>query len=304
MAVTEADISFLLAARELGADYERTLTIGRQWLFATPAQIVSAHADAGQSLDVLTAERLVQEGGRFAAPIFHHLGAHRLDSLDASTYEGSSLIHDLNDPLPDELHDVFTVVFDGGSLEHVFNFPQALKNCMQSVAPGGHLITITPTNSFLGHGFYQFSPELFYRALSPANGFTVVALLTRSTHRWAGWRAVTDPASAGARVTMSGPWPAFIYVLARRTAQVEPFADWPQQSDYVSAWEGGETAAPSRLRSRVVRRLPPSARQVTEAVRAATAVLGRSSGPGHFRRVRMVDVARAGPPADPTSRER
>jgi hypothetical protein len=66
---------------------------------------------------------------------------------------------------------------DGGTTEHVFNFPTALTNAMQMVETGGHLVIITGGNNFCGHGFYQFSPELFYRALSAENGFEMKRLI-------------------------------------------------------------------------------------------------------------------------------
>lgn len=292
MGVGWPDISFLLAARELGVSYERTLTIGRQWLFGDAAKVVNAHRDAGQSLDLPTAKRLVREGGGFAEPIFRHLGAREVDSLDASAYEGSSFVQDLNEPLQERLHGRYSVVFDGGSLEHVFNLPQALKNCMQAVAPSGHFITITPANSFLGHGFYQFSPELFYSALAPANGFQVLALLVRPQHRWARWRAVADPSSLGRRVTMSSPWPTLMYVLARRTAAAEPFTVWPQQSDYTTVWAGGGLAAPRSAGMRILAALPEPLQRVSEGLVAAAALTGRRSDPDDFRRVEMADVAR------------
>ena len=36
-----------------------------------------------------------------------------------------------------------------------------------------HFVRITPANNFFGHGFYQFTPELFFRIFSAANGFEV-----------------------------------------------------------------------------------------------------------------------------------
>jgi hypothetical protein len=277
----------MLAARELGVSYGRTLMIGRQNLLADGAAIVKAHEDAGQSIDPARAAALARGGDGFAEPILRHLGAVEIDSLDASTYEGSSIIHDMNDPLPERLKGKYSLVFDGGSIEHVFNLPQALKNCMQAVELGGHFITVTPVDSLVGHGFYQFSPELFYRALAPQNGFEVVTLLVRASHHWAHWRAVSDSASVGGRVTMTSPWETLMFVLAKRVDMVEPFSVWPQQSDYVTVWEGGpriDFAGPALLA-----RLPFPMRR---AARLAMAVAGTTSAAEHFQRVRMIDIAR------------
>src|SRR5438477_418150 len=84
---------------------------------------------------------------------------------------GPHFPHDMNEPIPDKFKETYTAVLDGGSLEHVFNFPVAIKNCMEMVKVGGHYLAITPANNFFGHGFYQFSPELYFTVLSKENGF-------------------------------------------------------------------------------------------------------------------------------------
>jgi SAM-dependent methyltransferase len=291
MGVARADISFLLASRALGASYEHTLMVGRQSLVATPAEVVDAYREVGQPLGLSAAEQLVNTGDGYSEPLFRHLGAREIDSLDNSSYERATIVHDLNEPLPEHLHGRYSVVFDGGSLEHVFNLPQALKNCMQAVAPGGHLITVTPANSFVGHGFYQFSPELHYRALTPANGFEMVTLLIRSGHKWSHWQHVVDPESVRSRVTMETPWPTFLYVMAKRICDVEPFAVWPQQSDYQHVWDGGTYEMSQRTRGRIVAKLPGPLRKAIMVARTSTAVFGTTSGPNHFQRVSMIDVA-------------
>ena len=108
---------------------------------------------------------------KYADDLFHGLGATTLDVMDVSGFEGANILHDLNQPVDTRLHNAYDCVFDGGALEHVFNFPLALKNCIEMVKVGGCFITITPANNWCGHGFYQFSPELFYRILSRENGF-------------------------------------------------------------------------------------------------------------------------------------
>ena len=106
---------------------------------------------------------------------------------------------------------------------------------MQMVQLGGHLISITNVNNLAGHGFYQFSPELFYRVLSENNGFTITRLLvteTSSPH----WYDVMDPVDARGRVQLRTFRPTYLCVVARRTAIKPIFAVAPQQSDYVAQW--------------------------------------------------------------------
>ena len=111
---------------------------------------------------------------------------------------------------------------------------------MSAVEMGGHLVIVTTRcNNHVGHGFYQFSPELFFRTLSPENGFEMRAVLVRARHRWGRWRQVLDPVEAGQRVEMTNAWPTLIYAVARRVSDQPIFASWPQQSDYVAEWKTG-----------------------------------------------------------------
>ncbi len=83
-------------------------------------------------------------------------------SLDASDYEGADFIHDLNIPdLPEELISKFDMIFDGGTIEHVFHIPNVLKNIYAMLKVGGIIIHCSPSNNYIDHGFYQFSPTFF-----------------------------------------------------------------------------------------------------------------------------------------------
>lgn len=172
----------------------------------------------------------------FADDFFRGLGAHQLQALDASPYEGADLIYDLNLPLPKALHEKWSCVIDAGSLEHVFNFPEAIRSVMQLVEKGGHFLCISPWNNLAGHGFYQFSPELFYRIFSNENGFEVEKMLFLERGRWF---SVQDPKAAGARIEMRDSKPLELHVSARRTKTGPIFLHWPQQSDYSRAWDFG-----------------------------------------------------------------
>jgi len=61
----------------------------------------------------------------------------RVDSFDYSDYEHATVLHDMNKPIPDEYKNKYGVVFDGGTLEHVFNYPVGLWNAMNMVSRGG-----------------------------------------------------------------------------------------------------------------------------------------------------------------------
>ena len=110
------------------------------------------------------------------------------------------MVHDLNQPLPAAMDEQFDAVIDSGTLEHIFNVPAALTTCMRLVKQGGSLFLSSPANNLCGHGFYQFSPELFFRALSDANGFQMRGLYLAPIYRDGEWLQVTDPAVLRQRV--------------------------------------------------------------------------------------------------------
>ena len=227
MGIDRAALRFLLSARDRGVSFERTLTFGHQDLNVRPADLADELREAGlASTPVADSQQLLTR-----------LGAQQVDVLDVSDYEGPVIQHDLNEPVPDALKARFTAVFDGGTLEHVFNAACGLKNAMELVAEGGHLITFHPANNFLGHGFYQFSPELFFRALSPENGYAVERVVLAEVG--GAWYEVVDPASVRGRVEVAGDRQVYILVQARRAEAVPVFRSWPQQSDYTARWVEG-----------------------------------------------------------------
>jgi hypothetical protein len=204
-------------------------------------------------------DRVFQKNDSYAEEFFKYVGAHDVHSFDNSNYEGAMDIHDLNSSVPPRYHGKYTVVCDGGSLEHVFNFPMAIKNCMEMVAVGGHFLGITPANNFMGHGFYQFSPELFCSVFNRDNGFELIRLIAFEDRANAEWYSVRSPSSIDGRVTLTNSRPVYLLVIAKRIEAIPPLTSMPQQSDYVSAWtsRASDGEAPSArpgegLRSRIL----------------------------------------------------
>jgi len=242
MGIDNNSLRFLAKAVAMGVDYTSTVTIGRQNYYRlTPTLVRAKLKDAGIVASPADVDSFFHADGAYADGLLRHLGAKTLHSVDYSPYEKASHIFDMNLPTPSDMNGAYTTVIDGGSLEHIFNFPQAITNCMNMVAVGGHFIGLSPANNFFGHGFYQFSAELFFRIFEPSNGFVVERmLLVEDNQTGRGWFEITDPAAARKRVTLMSATPSHIFVLARKTSQLAPFTRLPYQSDYVSSW----TAAP------------------------------------------------------------
>jgi SAM-dependent methyltransferase len=224
------------------------LTIGRLNLYLSPAQIKRLCDRYGPNLDPAA----FAKDAYADAFLKSFLNASKVASLDYSSYEGCDIVHDLNRPIDESHHQAFDAVIDGGTLEHVFQFPTAIASCMNMVKPGGSLFLFTMANNHLGHGFYQFSPELFFRIFQPENGFEVRDVILE-LHRYPGAElsrstqcySVVDPAAIRSRVGLVSRMPAMMMVHAVRTAVKPIFATCPIQSDYSAIYQGQPPASPA-----------------------------------------------------------
>lgn len=195
-------------------------------------------------------QNLLTSSGGYAESFLNFLGAETIDSLDYSSYEGANKLHDMNLGIPEELKNKFSLVLESGSLEHIFNFPQAISNCMEMVEEGGHLLIITPVNNIMGHGFYQFSPEVFYRILNEANGFIIEQMLIFEYSPQEKWYQVEDPKKVRCRVELMNSSATYLCLRARKLKHVPVFQRFPYQSDYEDAWEGRENYYSKAARER------------------------------------------------------
>ena len=93
-------------------------------------------------------------------------------SQSTPAIEGATIIADFNKPLEDRHHGKFSSFIDFGAMEHIFNVHQVLVNINKILRTNGTALLLLPSNGYLGHGFYQFSPEFFYSTLIPKNGFS------------------------------------------------------------------------------------------------------------------------------------
>jgi SAM-dependent methyltransferase len=262
MGVCWHHVKALISAYKGGMKFGRTITIGRLNLFIAPHELKQLLERTPELLERY--DQFLGEHPKYAEPLFKLLGASEVLSMDASDYEAATTIHDLNLPIPAELKSSFDLVDDGGTLEHVFNFPTAIRNCMEMVKVGGHLLINTPANNLFGHGFYQFSPELFFRVLCPEYGFEVERMVAFEQFDGSQWFEIADPDVVHSRVELINRGrPVMLSIRARKTREAEIFARFPQQSDYSTAWEasaGTDTGSifleePNRLRAGIKKTL-------------------------------------------------
>lgn len=231
MGFANSDLKFLLSGRRLGISGDSICTLGRLSLHLSQRELTAILKEHGEPDIVLPRRPML-----FADDVLPALGF-AVEAMDASDYEGATIIHDLNVPVPKELENKYDLVWDGGTLEHIYNFPQALENMMRMAKVGGNIAMRTPANNQCGHGFYQFSAELFFRVLTPANGFELVRIYITSRNKH---YHVIDPAKVHGRVELLSSEPAFLMVHARKIGEVPAVIVSPQQSDYLSTWNEAE----------------------------------------------------------------
>ena len=298
MGIDASGLQFLALARATGVSFAQIMTIGRQNLLLTSAELTRGFEAVGCKLPKMDPSSILTSGDGFAEPLLRAMGADVIESMDVSAYEGASTIQDLNFPIPDTLAKKFTTVLDGGSLEHIFNFPTAMANCMAMVAVGGHFIGISPANNNMGHGFYQFSPELYFRVFE-SNGFRLERLMVRQQRRHARWYAAKDPREVQTMLQLTNCQSLYLYVQARKIADVPIFAQAPQQAFYDSfLWKrdtvGGNLRgnfAESNVR-RVVAAVVP---QAVKVFRADIRRRRRRFDKRAFRKVNIRELAAQAP---------
>lgn len=240
---------FMIDACKRGAKMGEFVMLGRQQLNVYPGKMIKVLQKHG-----FPWERYGQEVGdsQHSEPFLRALGSTKTLSMDASDFEGADFVHDLNMPLPEKLRNCFDTVFDGGTLEHVFNFPVAVRNCMEMLRVGGRFFMHTCANNLCGHGFYQFSPELFYRIFSADNGFEVERIVLHRVGPYNRWYEVPDPNSIQSRIELVTFTPVQMMVQARKIHATNIFAKAPQQSDYAVLWQqntkGASTGSSSSAR--------------------------------------------------------
>jgi hypothetical protein len=298
MGITHPDCTLLFHARKLGVNYSHTCMLGRLQLYATQDQIQSSIQHFGTNEKKIDEVSFIDE---YSEPLFEILGAQKVDSIDFSDYENATIIHDLNNPLPANLKGTFSCMLDWGTIEHIFNFPTAIKTCMESIRIGGHYIGVSPANNQMGHGFYQFSPELYYRIFSEENGFRILTMLISvDNDENTIWYEVADPKNVKSRVMLTNSYPVSLRFIAEKIADKEIFKTIPQQSDYINAWDahqslskGEARGSESKLRFYYRKLMPYRVKVILQNLyriyrdeKQQTPDLG-TINPEHFRRVEM-----------------
>lgn len=211
----------------------------RRYVRALKAAGIDAELDA-----------LLQEDG-YSETLLRTLGLGEVEAMDFSDFEGAGILQDLNRPVPAELEGQFGFIFDGGTIEHVFDVPQALRNVFTMLAPGGLFVSANGMTGWPGHGIYQFSPEIVWTFWGRTCGCRVHRCLGvhKLPNRMPAPMAFPDPAETGKRLRLKGRIPEgriYLYYEVERTPGAQ-LGDVALQSDYETKWAGHGNAGKTRF---------------------------------------------------------
>ena len=184
--------------------------------------------------------KLEERGYLHARTFFRMLGIDDYRDLDVTPDEGAQLIHDLNQPVPQEWRGQHGLVFDGGTLEHVFDVKTALTNMVLLTRVGGEVLHLSPCANWINHGFHQPSPCLYYDFYG-VNGFEVRdAMLISCEAREDGTfgvKYVQDYQHTLKTLGAIDPTPLLLLFRAHRAVEV-PKICTPGQTKYIDRMAG------------------------------------------------------------------
>lgn len=157
------------------------LELGRMSVYVTDDELRSWAREQGVGLAEVEAPalshqpELARHGCLDDRTFFRRLGFERVESTDVSDWEGADHVLDLNLPVPAELRGRFDVVFEAGTIQHVFHLPRLFENVHALLREGGRVIHgMAPSSNHVDHGFHMFSPTLFHDFYT-ANGWRIEA---------------------------------------------------------------------------------------------------------------------------------
>ena len=188
--------------------------------------------------------------------IYEYLGFEELFSLDNSRFEGADLVKNLNAP-PTEFKEVnssyFDLVIDGGTSEHIYSPITALANYFNYLKIGGSLFQILPSNNYIDHGLYQFSPTFFWSIRDQGIELNKLHFVERSEKNEFYWDGLSINFKKHIDNSFDGS--GFANLLRYRTKNIVALAHWQKTSSidfksliqnsnqevYMNKWENKNT---------------------------------------------------------------
>ncbi len=197
-------------------DCRKGVMLGRQKMHFRPADWTPRLIGELATLGIVATEADLFQKDHFCETYLKTISWPPMESLDFSDIEGAEYIHDLGEPLPDELKGKFDFVYDGGTTEHVFDIAQSFRNIDGMLQDGGIFVSCVGTDGWFGHGFYQVGPDIPWRYWKASLGYDVLGCWTFSRKGRDAPRVIEDPTSNPRGAEYRYKDPQFIFYMVRK----------------------------------------------------------------------------------------
>ncbi len=165
--LVEALVRLLVAEHKKCPLNGNILALGKQSIGLSLAKIkeifgefnCEVNPDFKEKQDVSTRFR---SGGLDDESFFSMFGNVNYNTLDVSSYEKASIVHNLNQPIPKELEGQFDYIIDGGTFDHLFDLRTCFENVTKLLKPGGRIFQWNGASNYANAGYLSFSADFFY----------------------------------------------------------------------------------------------------------------------------------------------
>ncbi len=152
MGIGATELHFILQEHLYRPISGEIVTIGKQSISLPPTSLAHLLGVYGlrpktQSVGVNQADQHLAGASMDDQSFFDSFTTCRVHSADISPYEGATHVFDICGEVPAELRNRFDFVFDGGSLDNVFDPVRMLSNMAIMTKPGGRMFITAWSNS-------------------------------------------------------------------------------------------------------------------------------------------------------------
>jgi len=198
------------------------IMLGRQKMHFRPPAWTPLLISELEKLGITAEKDEIFQPDGFCERYLEKIGWPKLESLDFSDIEGSEYIHDLSEPVADELTDKFDLIYDGGTTEHVFDIAQAFRNVDAMLKDNGIFVSCVGTDGWFGHGFYQVGPDIPWRYWGASLGYKVLGCWTFSRKGRDLPRDIADPTTSARGAEHRYRDPQFIFYVVQKQERRGP----------------------------------------------------------------------------------
>ena len=159
----------------------RGLLIGRQTIPISPDEAIAIIKEEGISLRanvnaIDKSTRSARDRGYIDDGAFFSLFSDMdVTSLDVTDYEGAEIVHNMHEPIPNELENSFDFIWNGSCLDNMFDPSTAMQNTARMLKPNGRVFCMEMTSPHFD-AYTMYSNAWFFDYFA-VNGFAECQVL-------------------------------------------------------------------------------------------------------------------------------